>query len=212
MRLLSESIASGALPKMACLGVKEELRKNDGALGAMLRLESAERPLFMVGNTYYERSYEENVEKYGVFLKPERFGPPELCYPTEEATDFPAVTKMLSGKGCGISIPWYPAKNYYTDGYDNWLVFLRYVLKELGELTAVSEEASPMTEITHGRKDGREVVHFVNGSGHFGNSFFEPAVLQIRRRSSHGKRRAHPAKTLMIREMSSGIWKTENSA
>ena len=34
-----------------------------------------------------------------------------------------------------------------------------------------------MTELTHGVGDGFETVHFVNGSGHFGNSFFDPAVL-----------------------------------
>ena len=34
-----------------------------------------------------------------------------------------------------------------------------------------------MVEITHGRGDGFETLHFVNGSGHFGNSFFDPAVL-----------------------------------
>ncbi len=51
---------------------------------------------------------------------------------------------MPCGEGFGVTIPWYPATNYYTDGFDNWLI---------------------------------EVVHFVNGSGHFGNSFFDPALL-----------------------------------
>ena len=36
---------------MDCFGVTQELRKNEQALGAMLRLEEAERPLFMVGQT-----------------------------------------------------------------------------------------------------------------------------------------------------------------
>ncbi len=32
-------------------------------------------------------------------------------------------------------------------------------------------------EVTHGHKEDFEVVHFVNASGHFGNSFFDPALL-----------------------------------
>ena len=41
----------------------------------------------------------------------------------------------------------------------------------------VSENLHPTVEVTHGCKEDFEVVHFVNGSGHFGNSFFDPALL-----------------------------------
>ena len=170
-------LASGDLPKLPCFGVREGGRRNDQALGAMLRADDAERPLFMAGKSYWERNYKEDVEKIGVLLKPERFGPPELCYPTEPPTDYPAATKMPWGEGFGVTIPWYPAANYYTDGFDNWLVFLRYVLTKLCPCRPVSESLHPSVEVTRGRKEDFEVVHFVNGSGHFGNSFFDPAQL-----------------------------------
>ena len=170
-------MASGALPALSCFGVKEGGRRNDQALGAMLRVDDAERPLFMVGKSYWERDYGEGVEKIGVFLKPERFGPPELCYPTEATADYPAATRMPCGEGFGVTIPWYPATNYYTDGFDNWLVFLQFVLTRLCPCRPVSENLHPTVEVTHGRRENIEVVHFVNGSGHFGNSFFDPAIL-----------------------------------
>ncbi len=170
-------LASGQLPAMDCFGVKDGGRRNDQALGAMLRVEGAERPLFMVGRTYWERTYDEAVEKLGVYLKPERFGPPELCYPTEAPTEYPAVAKMPWGGGFGVSIPWYPASNYYTDGFDNWLVFVRWVLTRVCGCRPVSDSLSPMVEVTRGTKDGFEVIHLTNASGHFGNSFFDPAVL-----------------------------------
>lgn len=170
-------LASGQLPAMDCFGVKGESRKNNDALGAMLRVDGAERPLFMVGRSYWEREYEDAAERIGNYLPPERFGPPELCYPTEAPTDYPAAVKMPFGKGFGVSIPWYPAANYYTDGYDNWLVFLKYVLCGLCSCKPISEDLSPMVEVTHGRKEGLELLHLVNGSGHFGNSFFDPAML-----------------------------------
>ena len=170
-------LASGQLPPMECFGVKGESHRNDQAMGAMVRLEDAERPLYMEGKTYWERDYGEETEKIGVYLKPERFGPPELCYPTEEPTDYPALTKNLWGKGHGVTIPWYPATNYYTDGFDNWLVFLNYVLCQVCGIQAISGHLSPMVEVTHGRKRDADLVHFINGSGHFGNSFFEPETL-----------------------------------
>ena len=170
-------LASGQLPAMDCFGVKGESRKNNDALGAMLRVDGAERPLFMVGRSYWEREYEDAAERIGNYLPPERFGPPELCYPTEAPTDYPAAAKMPFGTGFGVSIPWYPAANYYTDGYDNWLVFLKYVLCGLCDCHPVSEDLSPMMEVTRGRKEGMELIHFVNGSGHFGNSFFDTAML-----------------------------------
>lgn len=170
-------LATGQLPALACFGVREGGRKNEKALGAMVRVDGAERPLFMVGKTYWERDYENAAEKFGTYLKPERFGPPELCYPTEAPTAFPAAARMAWGEGAGITIPWYPASNYYTDGFANWLIFLKYVLCKLCGVRPVSEDLSPMAEVTRGRKDAFEVVHFVNASGHFGNSFFDPAVL-----------------------------------
>ena len=170
-------LASGALPQLTCFGVKDGGRRSDQALGAMLRVDGAERPLFMVGKSYWERDYEEGVEKIGNLLMPERFGPPELCYPTEAPTDFPAATRMPCGEGFGVTIPWYPATNYYTDGFDNWLVFLQFVLTKLCPCRPVSENMQPTVEVTHGHKDDFEVVHYVNASGHFGNSFFDPTLL-----------------------------------
>ncbi|MBR0153959.1 MAG: hypothetical protein IJM26_09260, partial [Lachnospiraceae bacterium] len=79
--------------------------------------------------------------------------------------------------GFGVSIPWYPASNYYTDGFDNWLVFVRWVLTRVCGCRPVSDSLSPMAEVTRGTKDSFEVVHLTNASGHFGNSFFDPAVL-----------------------------------
>ncbi len=170
-------LASGVLPPLPCFGVKEGGRRSDQALGAMLRVDGAGRPLFMVGKSYWKRDYEEGVERIGTLRKPERFGPPELCYPTEAPTELPAATRMPCGEGFGVTIPWYPATNYYTDGFDNWLVFLQFVLTKLCPCRPVSESLHPTVEVTHGRKEDFELVHFVNASGHFGNSFFDPVIL-----------------------------------
>ncbi len=170
-------LSTGMLADPALFGAASNGKRNDDALGAMLQVADAERPLFMVGKSYWMREYAEDTETIGCYLPPERFGPPELCYPTEEPTNFPALTKKAVGKGFALTIPWYPAANYYTDGCDNFLLFLKYALCSVCGLRSLSESASPMVELSHGRKGETELLHFVNGSGHFGNSFFDPPAL-----------------------------------
>ena len=170
-------LATGMLADAALFGAADNGRRDDTALGAMLQMEEAERPLFMLGKSYWQRAYTADTKRIGRYLPPERFGPPELCYPTEAPTDLPALTQRPVGKGFALTIPWYPATNYYTDGCENFLLFLKHALLTVCGLRPLSETASPMVELTHGRKGETELVHFVNGSGHFGNSFFDPPTL-----------------------------------
>ena len=176
----------GQPPALPCLGLARDAKKNDSLLGAMLHIREdeqasfphfADRPYVMLGKTYWEAAYEDGVARIGVLLPPEPFGPPELCFATEPPTDFPAITCRLWGKGKALYIPWYPGTAYYQNGFDNWRLFMADVLETLCNLTSPAVRVSPMVEITHGKGEGFEVIHFVNGSGHFGNSFFEPETL-----------------------------------
>ncbi len=176
----------GQPPALSCLGLAETAKRNDRLLGAMLHIRREEqaafphfsnRPFVMLGKSYWEAEYAEDTQKYGVLLPPEPFGPPELCYPTAEATSFPAATSRPYGQGQVLYVPWYPGTAYYQNGFDNWLLFMEDVLESLCGLISPAVSLSPMVEITRGRGAGFETIHFVNGSGHFGNSFFDPALL-----------------------------------
>ena len=179
-------LGSGAMPALKCFGTVGKPVKNTQAMGASLCIREEDQEAFpdmkdrayvIVGNIYYEYAYEENCTRYGVYLKPERFGPPELCYATEAPTDFPAAVKHPFGKGFGVVIPWNPAANYYQNGFENWFLFMKDVLEQLCGCVSVGKNVSPMVEVTYGKKEDLSIVHFVNGSGHFGNSFFAPATL-----------------------------------
>lgn len=179
-------ITSGKTPALECLGHIAPAKVNKEAFGAMLEIRESEtdrfpsfknRPYLINGSDYIELSYEEGTEMLGAYRAPERFGPPELCYATEGAATYPAAAKHAYGNGCAITLPWYPATNYYTDGHEAFLLFVKDLLSSVCGIAQASKTLSPMVEVTHGRKDDFEVVHFVNGTGHFGNSFFDPAVL-----------------------------------
>ena len=53
------------------------------------------------------------------------------------------------------------------------------MLEHTAGLTPVGGNLSPMVEVTRfAQKDGGfELIHLINGSGHFGVSFFEPVTM-----------------------------------
>ena len=179
-------ITTGMVPAMVCLGLSGSMKKNSDIKGSMFRIRPEDkkqfpsfekRNLLIAGNAVMEASYSEKTELYGVYLEPERFGPPELCYPDKAPTAFPAAARTPYGKGCGIVIPWYPGEAYYEDGHEAFRLFAADLLGSLAHVSPVECNLSPMVEITRGKKDDFEIIHLVNGTGHFGNSYFDPPVL-----------------------------------
>ena len=179
-------LAAGQPAPVSCLGLASPAKKREDLLGATLSMgESwqssfphlANRPYVMLGKSYWEAEYAGDVTRIGALLPPVPFGPPELSYPQEPPTAYPALTCRPHGRGKALYIPWYPGTGYYQNGFENWRLFLADVLFELCGLVSPAVRVSPMVEITHGKGEGFEAVHFVNGSGHFGSSFFEPEVL-----------------------------------
>ena len=179
-------IAAGNTSALDCCGAKSTGKAIKDLEGSMFAFSADEQKLLpafgnrkymIAGYDYIPYEFDPESVKYGALCMPERFGPPELCYPTEDPTDMPAATEFRFGDGCGVSIPWHLGTNYYIDGHECYLAFVRDILNILCGIHSAGKDLSPMVEITHGRKGDTEIVHFVNGSGHFGNSFFEPAPL-----------------------------------
>ncbi|MBR3367868.1 MAG: beta-galactosidase trimerization domain-containing protein, partial [Lachnospiraceae bacterium] len=179
-------ITDGPMSALACCGVEQPGKPDTHTEGAMFLVREEEKQFFpsfeqrnimIVGDSYIPRAYAEGTEFYGAYLQPERFGPPELCYATEAPTQMPALTRHAYGKGYGLCLPWQPGTDYYRDGHESWRLFVGDLLEHLCGIRPAGTQLSPMVEVTRGRKEDFEVVHFVNGSGHFGNSCFEPPVL-----------------------------------
>ncbi len=179
-------IASGRLPSLPCCGIVSAGKPAGDTTGAMFRFDGAgseyfpsfaDRTYLIAGEDYFTAEFADGTEKYGAFCEPERFGPPELCYADKAPTDLPCVTRFAFGDGFGICLPWHPGTCYYTDGHEGFRLLAGDILEKLCGVKSAGTDISPMTEITRGCGDGFEVVHFVNGSGHFGNSYFQPPVL-----------------------------------
>lgn len=136
----------------------------------------AERDLLCIGDTFIFADYAEGAEGMLRYIPPHNYGPPERCYWSLE-TDIPGLWINRYGKGMGIHFPWLPGTLFHREGYDNTPVFIRDVLKQVAGLRAVEGNLSPMVEITKSRGDTYILVQLVNGSGHFGTSFYEPVTM-----------------------------------
>ena len=173
-------------PLLECLGVEKTSYVRNDMVSALLEVSEQDVPLknqlgetglIAIGDQFAFNEFKPSVEKWFRLVPPHRIGPPERCYYTQ-VTDIPGLTRYSWGKGCGICIPWLPGKLFCEGGYENSLLFLRAVLLELCGLDNLAPQLTPMVEVTVAEKDSTVVVQLVNGSGHFGTSFYEPLPIR----------------------------------
>ncbi len=138
----------------------------------------AEIDLLYSGDLYIYAGYAESAQPHMQLVAPHAFGPPERCYYTQ-VTDRPGYVVNQYHQGQAIYLPWLPGTLFHRQGYPNTSDFLADLLAGVAGLTPVQGNLSSMVEVTHfARTDGAyELVHLVNGSGHFGNSFFAPITM-----------------------------------
>ena len=173
-------VSGKASPNLKSLGIEEgKFIESEGAyIKLPLSLPSLEsRYLIPIGKGYFDTKAE-TAESIGVVMPPQRFGPPEVCYAMEEETSVPGFTINSKGKGKAVRVPWQMGSIYYNEGYDLWLLTAKALLVDVLGVESISETLSPMVQVTLGKKEGKTMVQFVNGSGHFGNSFFDPVEIE----------------------------------
>lgn len=180
-----DSGVRGKADTLKCLGiVPDTLNKKKTRSTAFvvqgneygLFTRSSVSPVIAAGDEVYSAEYAEGIVKY-LNTEPEpRLGPPEVCYPTETTED-PGVTVYACGEGKGIFIPWKCGSFYHAEGYTNTLNFMQDVLFGVCALPQMAVSLHPSVELVYSRKEGKKVISLINGSGYFGNSFFEPVEM-----------------------------------
>ncbi len=176
------------MPALKSLGIRSVEAIRDDMRGAYFKLSPADQkllPRFAVTSLVYLEgeyvfaSYDEKAVQYLKLLPPQPFGPPERCYPLNPVVERPAFVVTPYGKGKAAYFPWTPGALFHRQGYPNTSDLVVDALERVLGLTAVGGKLPEMVQVTHlARRDGKgELVHLVNHSGHFGVSFFAPAVL-----------------------------------
>lgn len=170
-------------PAIDALGIDAVSLVREDMTSSYIRLEDipelprcADRELVYLEGPYVYAEYATDVSGHGRLIPPHDFGPPERCY-YDTVTDHPGVTTRSYGDGDVVYLPWEPGPTFYEQGHPNTGDFLADVLEQLAGVTPINIDAPSQVEVTRLTDGDRDVVHFINGSGHFGNTFHEPVPI-----------------------------------
>lgn len=200
-----ESYAPRRQPALQALGMAGLESVRTDMRSAYFKLEDkgsfprfAEIDLIYSGDLYIYASYAASATPQLKLVAPHAFGPPERCYYTQ-VTDRPGYVVNRYGQGQAIYLPWLPGALFHRQGYPNTTDFIADLLEKVAGLPPVKGKLSPMVEVTHfTRTDGaHDLVHLINGSGHFGNSFFAPVPMRDLQLTIHCERQPQVVKSLV---------------
>ena len=128
---------------------------------------------------YIYARYAEGAKQHMQLIPPHNYGPPERCY-YDLTTDFPGFIVHPYGEGIGLYVPWSPGALFHRQGHVNTADFCVDLLQGIAGIAPVAGNLSPMVEVTRFESDdgAYQLIHLVNGSGHFGNSFYPPVAVK----------------------------------
>jgi hypothetical protein len=172
-------------PALKSPGIEQVQRIRTDMISSYFKLDDkrgfsrfVETDLIYMDGSYIYAQYTAKAEPRLKLIPPHNYGPPERCY-YELITDQPGFIVHPFGRGKAIYIPWLPGSLFHRQGYVNTTDFVTDLLEGVAGLIPVQGNLSPMVEVTRFEKiDGSyELLHLVNGSGHFGVSFFAPVTM-----------------------------------
>jgi hypothetical protein len=179
-------------PALQCLGieqveiVREDMRARPGLGTSYFKVDDktgfprfAQTDLIYSMGPYIYCQYAAAAVQRFKLIPPHNFGPPERCY-YETVVDRPGFVVHPYGKGQAIYIPWLPGQLFHRQGHTNTVDFVADLLEHVAGIAPVGGNLSPMVEVTllESRDGEAQLLHLVNGSGHFGTTFYAPATMR----------------------------------
>lgn len=134
--------------------------------------------LMALDDDYFEAPLRPGAESSLRLVPPQRFGPPELCYPEEGPTDWPGLTRITHGAGRCIWLPWTPDALYYRHGFQDHRRLLAALVIQASRAPAkLSRTTRLELTVQQGGDGSYGLAHVVNYSGQ-NNSIYDEPVPQ----------------------------------
>ncbi len=174
-------------PALESLPVKDKPSARMHMRGSYFRIADGELPtplttLLMLDGRYFVSHPKDGAETLLTLLPPQRFGPPELCFPDIES-ELPGVITGDYGKGKVVYIPWNPEWQYFRDSLPNHRLLISELLERNVAPAPVKLEGRGSLEVTiqHQQSSGCMLVHVVNFGGQRNNLYEDaPTVHGLR--------------------------------
>jgi hypothetical protein len=172
-------LVTSPIPPPIDLGPQVKLWKN--LQGAYFRIRDHEvfPSLRNTDVAYVSGDYLEVAGKSALtFVPPSMFGPPELVGADWKETESPGLIVQDYGKGKVAWVPWDISALYYLQSSEAHAGLLRDVIDSmLPHGRQLKTSAHPLVEMTLMRQGARELVHFINLSGHSDTAYFKPIPM-----------------------------------
>jgi hypothetical protein len=180
-----ENMEAREAPALRCLGIEQVLQVRPDMRSTYFKFVEKygfrrfdTTDLVYKDGAYIYARYAAGAHLHMRLVPPHRFGPPERCY-YEQVTEHPGFVTHPFGKGKAVYLPWLPGELFHRQGHTNTADFCADLLEGVVGLRPVGGEIPPAVEVTlHEKADGScQLLHLVNGSGHFGNTFYAPIPM-----------------------------------
>lgn len=173
------------VPALTCLGIDRVEHAAGSLRGAYFKLDDksdlprfADTDLAYLDGPYLYTRYRETVQQRLKLVPPHAFGPPERTYYTL-LVDRPGFTVNRYGAGLAIHVPWLPGTLFHRQGHPNTANLMADLLEHVAGVERAEGTVPEQVEVTRLRnRAGFELVHLVNATGHYGNSFYAPLTLR----------------------------------
>lgn len=182
--LYDEKGAPRETPALKSLPITDRPMARQNMKGAYFRVTPGELPisddvkLLMLDHSYYVGQTAEGTETVLKLLPPQRFGPPELCFPDYES-EMPGAIIGTHGKGKAVYVPWHADALYYRDSLPHTRTFLTDLVTRHIEPAPAKVEGRGSLELTVQSQpsQGKVLVHLINYSGQRNNLYEEAPAL-----------------------------------
>ncbi|MFP9139243.1 alpha-amylase family protein [Devosia sp. XGJD_8] len=181
--LYDEKGAPRDKPALASLPITGKPMARQYMKGAYFRVRPGELPigdvkLLMMDHAYYVAEPTKGAETLLTLLPPQRFGPPELCFPDYES-EMPGAIIGAHGKGKAIYVPWHADALYYRDSLPHTRTFLTDLVVRNISAVPVKVEGPGALELTIQAQPetGKLLVHLINYSGQRNNLYEDAPPL-----------------------------------
>lgn len=165
------SVALKSLPINGMPHQRERMR------GAYFRVREGDPALegvklVMLDGRYYVAEPKEGATSHFTLLPPQRFGPPELCFPDFEST-LPGALVGKHGKGKAIYAPWHPDWQYFRDSLPDHRKLIVDLIANNSGPVPVKLIGNGAVEVSILRQEatGQVLVHVINYSGQRNNLY-----------------------------------------
>lgn len=166
--------------RLECLGAARVEAVRADMRSAYLRiapdeLDFPDARLMVLDQAYLYVTPRAEAETLLRLVPPQRYGPPEKCYPDLESTR-PGVILYRYGRGQTAYLPWQPDALYYRHSLEEYRALIAQLVASFAPNPPVVLHAPRQLEVSIHRQPAqrRTIVHVVNFSGQQGTAYHEP--------------------------------------